>query len=348
MTSRENLLRALRFEGPERIPVRCSLNAACWYYYEHADLFDLMERHPVLFPAFRRPTGQYSPSIRPWQRAGQPYRDPWGCVSESSEEGISGAVFEHPLADWRDFAGYLPPDPYDTNGRGPPGSMNWETEERILRRRKREGRLAVGGLPHGHTFLRLLDIRGYENLMFDMADDEPLLRELIGMIESFNLYVVRRYIAMDVDQLGYPEDLGMQRGPMLSPDHFRKYIKPVYARLISPAREAGIVVHMHSDGDVRDLAGDLLDLGIDCLNIQDLVNGIDWIRDNLKGRVCIDLDIDRQAVVRFGTPKAIEKHIREAVKKLSAPEGGLMMTAGIYPGIPLDNLRTLMNTLESL
>ena len=61
---------------------------------------------------------------------------------------------------------------------------------------------------------------------------------------------------------------------------------------MAPARRAGCVVHMHSDGDIRELVDDLLEVGIDVINLQDLVNGIQWIEAHLKGRVCIDLDIE--------------------------------------------------------
>ena len=103
---------------------------------------------------------------------------------------------------------------------------------------------------------------------------------------------------------------------------------------------------MHSDGDIRDLADDLLGCGIDALNLQDLVNGIDWIAAHLKGRVCIDLDIDRQQVTRFGTPEQIDALIRNAVKNLGSRAGGLMMIYGLYPGVPLENVQALMNAME--
>ena len=61
-------------------------------------------------------------------------------------------------------------------------------------------------------------------------------------------------------------------------------------------RDGGCIVHVHSDGDLRALVEDLLTCPIDVLNLQDLVNGLEWIRVRLKGRVCIDLDIDRQQI----------------------------------------------------
>ena len=53
---------------------------------------------------------------------------------------------------------------------------------------------------------------------------------------------------------------------------------------------------MHSDGDVRMFAEDLVEAGVMVLNLQDLVNGVDWIRDTYRGKLCIELDIDRQSI----------------------------------------------------
>ena len=86
--------------------------------------------------------------------------------------------------------------------------------------------------------------------------------------------------------------------------------------------------------------------GVQVLNLQDRVNGIDWIRRRFKGRICIDLDIDRQSVTRFGTPRDIERLIRDEVRALGSREGGLMMIYGLYPGVPLANVAALMDAME--
>jgi hypothetical protein len=346
MNARENVLRAIRFKNPETIPVSVFFNASCWNHYDQEELFRLKERHPRLFPGFQRPDQPITPRGKPWQHMGQRYRDPWGCVWETTEEGITGTVVEHPLADWDAFDNYLPPDPATTKGRLPANPAFWDEQEARIRHQKEQGQLASGALPHGHNFLRLQYLRGYENLVFDMADDEPRLYELIGMVESFYLYIARRYASLGVDMISYAEDLGMQQGPMLSPELFRRFVKPTFARVMRPAQQAGCVIRMHSDGDIRDLAEDLLDLGVQVLNVQDLVNGIDWLRDHLKGRVCLDVDIDRQNVVRFGSPNEVRELVREETEKLGAPEGGLMFKADIYPGIPVANLAALFDAIE--
>ena len=259
----------------------------------------------------------------------------------SAQDGITGTVVGHPLADWDAFARYAAPDPDRCCGIGP---VDWQADRAEFEAYPEA--LHMGGLRHGHTFLQLCDIRGYENLIFDMADEEPKLWELIDLVERLNMGIIRHFLECGVDVMTYAEDLGMQTGPMLSPAHFRKYIKPSYERLIRPARDRGIPIHMHSDGDIRTLADDLIDGGVQIINLQDLVNGIDWIQDRLAGRICIELDIDRQKITRFGTPEKIHSLIREEITKLGSPQGGLMMIYGLYPGVPRANVTALMDAME--
>jgi hypothetical protein len=337
-----DVLKAIRFQKPDRIPVNFDFNGSVWAHYDHDALQDLMEAHPYLFPDFKRQE-KVQPHYQPWQRADHPWTDVWGCVWETAEDGITGTVTKHPLETWDDFENYTPPDPAETDGRKP---VDWQKEEAAFRRKKEHNGIAGAGLYHGHTFLRLVDIRGYENLLFDMADGEIRLDALVEMVEAVNLEVLRRKVSWGPDWVGYPEDLGMQIGPMLSPEHLRRYIKPCYEKMMAIARDAGLPVHMHSDGDIRDLLPDLLSAGVECINLQDLVNGIDWIRDNLRGRVCIDLDVDRQKVVRFGTPREIDELVLREVRELGSPEGGLMLRVDMYYGMPLENIEALMDALE--
>ncbi|MHC4887831.1 MAG: uroporphyrinogen decarboxylase family protein [Planctomycetota bacterium] len=343
----QNTLKAIRFERPEYIPVVFWINPACWHHYRPEVLFDLMAEHPILFgfpqgriPPEFNPKNKQLPEIALWERAGVPYTDAWGCVWETTDDGITGTVIRHPLEDWKAFESFPPPDPAETNGIT---KIDWSTIKKRLLKAGSEGKHYVGGLEHGHTFQRLCYLRGYENLLLDMIDRQARFSRLIEMVETFNSGIVQRYLDAGVAMMCYPEDLGMQRGPMLSPEHFRTYIKPVYERLMTPVHKAGCLVHMHSDGDIRDLVDDLVLSGVDVLNLQDLVNGI---AANLKGRVCIDLDIDRQQITRFGSPEQIDTLIREEVEKLGSREGGLMMIYGLYPGVPLENVKALMDAME--
>ena len=260
------------------------------------------------------------------------------------DDGITGTVHGHPLADWSAFhTTWHIPDPELSDGLYP---VDWRERERTWAALRAQGRGFKGSLRHGHTFLQLSDLRGYENLLCDMYDEEPLLDELIDELCEFNLNIVNRHIENGCTAMEYPEDLGMQVGPMLSPDMFKRYIKPAYDRIMKPARDKGIPIHMHSDGDIRTLVDDIVDSGVEVINLQDLVNGIDWIAEKFRGRICVDLDIDRQKITPYGTPAEIDALIREEVAKISTPEGGLCMVYGLYPGVPLENAEAVMDAME--
>jgi uroporphyrinogen decarboxylase len=340
MSQRENILRSVRFERPDRIPMEFWINPSCHNHYPPSALDDLQESHPYLFPGFRRSSGPPTVPKPPVQHS---YVDAWGITMTSPEEGIAAVAVRHPLADWSALEHYSPPPLPDLTEeeKHRPNLATENRQDAIA-----AGTLVYGGLPHGHTFLRLCDLRGYEALICDMADDEPRLWRLLEMVEAHNEAEVRCSLRRGAEWMGYPEDLGMQVGPMLSPRHLREYIKPSYQRLMKPAREAGCIIHMHSDGDIRGLVGELVDSGVQVVNLQDLVNGIEWIGQRFKGKVCIDLDIDRQNVTRFGTPAEVDTLIRTEVETLGSRAGGLMMIYGMYPGIPIANAKALMDAME--
>lgn len=340
MSPRDNILRSVRFERPERIPMRFWINTACYNHYPRAALDDLRESHPYLFPGFRRSAEAPAAPKPPERRS---HVDAWGVTMASPEEGIAAVPVQHPFADWSMLERYNPP---------PMPDLNEDEKKRpdlaVENRRKAiaDGIVLSGGLHHGHTFLRLCNLRGYENLICDMADGEPRLWRLIEMVEAYNAAMVRTSLLRGAEWMDYPEDLGMQVGPMLSPEQLRTYIKPSYQRLMKPARDAGCIIHMHSDGDIRDLVDDLVDSGVQVVNLQDLVNGIEWIHGRFKGKICVDLDIDRQSVTRFGSPAEVDALIRTEIATLGSREGGLMMVYGMYPGIPLANAKALMDAME--
>lgn len=350
MTDRENRMRAIRFERPASIPMTFAINDACWQHYDQKRLLELMEEHKLLFPDFCRSdyvaangSDVYTPKFAAVARKNAPYTDDFGCVWETSMDGITGTVTNHPLVDWDAFATYKVPNPEKFMGIGP---IDWDKERAAVAAEKQSGKFVFKGLRHGHTFLQLCDVRGYENLIFDMVDEDENLPRLISLIEEFNESIVKKYIHMGVDMIGFAEDLGMQTGPMISPNLFRKYITPSYTRLMTHVRAAGIMIHMHSDGDLHDLIDDIIGSGVEVINLQDLVNGIDWIKSRFSGKICIDLDIDRQSVTAYGTPAEIDALIREEVEKLSTPQGGLSMIYGLYPGVPIENIKALMDAME--
>lgn len=338
LTPRENYFRNVRRTGPEWMPCHLYISGASWYEFGD-ELERICERFRSIFPNFKR-------SERPRKPEGggkKTERDPWGCLWELPFDGLAGIVLEHPLDDWSKFAALCPPDEEKFSDMGKCDLQ--KTADAISAQKKRNEPASVG-FPHGYFFMRLWYLRGFENLMMDIATDEPLLKDLCRILVDRNIKIVRKFLSLGVDAVHFGEDLGTQTASIISPKDFRKWIVPAYREMMRPVKEAGLIVDTHSDGYIIELVEDLLGCGCDVLNPQDLCNGIDNIKRTMKGRCCIKLDIDRQRIVPFGTRAEIHELIEEEVRTLGAPEGGLEMVAGIYPPTTPENVDALCEALE--
>ena len=343
LSRRENFLRNATLTGPEWIPCNVTVSGAS-YDELRGDVEDVLARHPVIFPGFKKGQRDYDNwDFGPGRRAGELYRDAWGTVWHSTVNGLAGVAVEHPLSDWGAFAAYEPPDPMLQLDRGP---ADWEAATKRLREASARGGLTSGGLPHGFMFLRLEYLRGFENLMIDMAMAEPRLWTLCDIVHHHNQAIVQRYLFYGIDLLNLGEDLGTQTASIISPAMFRRWVLPYYRRLIQPAHAAGCQVSFHSDGYTMELFDDLIDAGVTIVNPQDLCHGIDELATHLKGRVCIRLDVDRQTVVPFGKPSDIRELIKEEFMKLGSTQGGLEFICGIYPPTPPENVDAVCSAFE--
>lgn len=317
MNSRENFLRDVEMESPEWIPCSVALTQPMWHKYREK-LEDLVLRHPLIFG--RRKKGSVDFDDFGIRRKGNTITDEWGCVWLFLADGLQGQVIKHPLEDWATLENYEPPDPIalkiiPAEGE-PPASNNFEKARRDVEDAKRRGKLAIGGCSHGFMFQRLYYLRGFKNLMLDFVREPPRLKKLIDIVKEYNMKIIKRWLNVGVDVLYFGDDLGTQNKLTINPKTFRKHIIPAYSEMFGSARKNNVYVYLHSDGHIMEIAEDLIKAGVTILNLQDLVNGVDNIRKRLKGKVCIDRDIDRQKILPFGTPEDVKKHVRRAVKAL--------------------------------
>lgn len=343
LSHRENYLRNARFEGPEWMPAAVAISGASWNQLR-GDLEDVLVRHPRLFPGFEKGKRDF-PAIESdiVLTPGASFTDNWGCRWDCAIDGIEGVVAGHPLADWEALETWRPPDPFTKGDRGP---MEWGPALEGATKAREAGHLTSGGTAHGFLFMRLYYLRGFENLMVDIATGEPRLQELIDAIVDHTRIIVDQWLSVPVDIMEFAEDLGSQTAATISPAAFARWITPAYQGLMQPCREAGALVGLHSDGYIMGLMGEFIRAGIDIINPQDLCNGIDDLAREVKGRMCIRLDIDRQTIVPFGTRSEIRGLIEEEVRKLGSPQGGLEMIAGIYPPTPAENVDALCEAME--
>ncbi len=344
MALTERHLCVMDMRGCGWIPCSVSMSQPIWSKYRER-LEDVVLRHPKLFPSFQRGTVKFDEFGN--RRKGNILVDPWDCVWSFEADGLQGQVVKHPLENWNSMKDYKLPNPdHGIVQEGGREMTSWESIEHSVDDARRNG-MAVGiSLGHGFFYLRLTYIRGFVNLMRDIATDSPELHRLIEMMTEYYLQIIERILTFRPDIVYFGDDLGMQDRMPMSETKFREFIYPSYRKFFRRLRDSGVRVHLHTDGHVMEVTDSLLEAGVSILNVQDLVNGLDNIVMNLKGRVCVDLDIDRQRILPYGTREMIFNHIRDIVLKLGSKEGGLMLTSGIYPHVPLGNIDALCEALE--
>ena len=331
MKSRERVHRAITFRNPDRAPISHAILPAAQLKYGDAlnDILDaVQEDFGWGFMSDMQP-GDYPPLYK----AGKNYDD-FGTLWSVEMEGICGIPVQFPLADWSQYDKFQWPE-FDA---GPPkmrlysGHMAGKNEDYYAR-----GAWIT-------FFEQLQQLRGMENLFLDLAYPSGELHRLIDDLLQFNLRWIDKWLAYDYDGLHFGDDWGSQTGLMISPQLWRDLFKPVYKKMFDKVKSAGLHVHFHSDGQIIDIIPDLLDIGVDVLNCQATVIGLDALKKEFAGKVCFRTDLDRQRIMPFGSPEEVVSHILELFDHLGTPDGGIIACGEIGPDIPLPNIKAMYDT----
>jgi len=305
-----NLIKAMTYDYPEQIPLIIGILPAAWLHYGD-ELRRLLKEYPDLIEEVPEPGEIPIPDS---YRYGN-FVDEWGCVWRNIHEGMDSIVVEHPV----------------------------KTREDIRKLKIPENR--DGRLPHGFMYLRLLDLRGFEEAMLDFAEEPEELNILIEKVLTYNLI----QLSIALPKMGpiafFGDDLGMQQGLAIGPEKWRRYLKPCYQRIYEKVRESGRYVYMHSDGCIIEIMQDLVECGVNMINPQYRANGLENLVRVCRGKIPICLDLDRQ-LFPFATPSELESHVAECVEALYLPEGGLGLNAEFNYDVPLENIAAVLDALR--
>lgn len=331
MDSRERVRRAIFFQRPDRVPLQHGVLPAALIRHGQA-LCDLLEEYPsdVQADPWRVP----SPRDLPVDHRRGGGTDEWGCVWINEVDGILGQVSGHPLADWSCFQTYSLP--------------HHITPEQI---KAIQDRLAADHSRHVtsvafNLFERMQWLRGYEQLLIDIATGACEAYRLRDALTEWGMEELRRWIATDVDGISLSDDWGTQTALMIHPQRWREFFLPSYRLFCQIAHEAGKVVHFHSDGMVWEIMEDLVEAGVDVLNVQQHLIGLERIVARFKGVVCFRTDLDRQRILPWGTPEGVREHVRCTLEVLGGAEGGVIGHGEIGPDVPLENVRAMFQAFR--
>ena len=227
---------------------------------------------------------------------------------------------------------------------GPEGLRRLATGARALRAGTDR---AIIGLFGGNLFEMGQFLYRNDNFLMLLAAEPTKANDFLDWLVEVHLANLARFLGAvgdSIDIILFGDDLGMQTGPMMSPQMYRDFFKLRHALLWNRAKQmANVKVMLHCCGGIRELLPDLIDAGLDAVNpVQTSCKGMDPAA--LKAEFGRDIvfwggGCDTQTVLSSETPEAVKEHVRERARILS-PGGGFVFQQvhNILANVPPENV----------
>ncbi len=238
----------------------------------------------------------------------------------------------------------------------PPGPL---IEGRDGQQRMREGaqRLrattdrAILGLFGGNLLETGQVLYGLERFFLLLAGEPKRAHEFLDRLTEIHLANLERYLAAVGDQIDillFGDDLGSQRGPLISPTMYRDFFKARHGAMWRRAHELSPAkVMLHCCGGVRELLPDLIEAGLDAINpVQISCRGMDpggLKRDFGERMVFWGGGCDTQVILRQGTAAETRDHVRRLMEVWS-PGGGYVFQQvhNVLADVPPENVVAML------
>ncbi len=287
-TRREQVLRAMRFQRPDYVPI--------YFFNRDQDRSDIVsfdiQRH-FLGPGADRSEWGFT-----WRRLDRTMGQP------------ESPLIEDPY----DLPRLKPPDPADPR--------RFDGLDDFLSRYPGSFRLASLGLS-GFTTMSFL--RGFDRLMEDIVEDIRRVESLADVVFGFEEALIRQAALHPFDAIAFFDDWGTQNGMIISPALWRRVFKPRYARQFALAHSLGLAVYFHCCGKYDPIIPDFIEIGVDLLNIsQPNLYDIPSLGEKYAGQVCFVCPVSYQTTSITGTRQEIFDDVRTLVDCLGSINGGLV------------------------
>lgn len=238
----------------------------------------------------------------------------------------------------------------------PPGPIDKQTFAEGAKRLRSETDRAIIGLFGGNLFE--IGQFFYRNDLFMMllAAEPQRAHRFLDKLVEIHLANLERFLGAVgeyIDIILFGDDLGMQTGPMMSPQMYCEFFKPRHTLLWNRAKElADVKVMLHCCGGIRELLPHLIEAGLDAINpVQISCAGMDAAE--LKAEFGRDVTFwgggcDTRDVLPNGTPEQIREHVKRQVEILR-PDGGFVFQQvhNILANVPPENIVAMFDAVNA-
>jgi uroporphyrinogen decarboxylase len=333
MTSEERVLCVLQRGQPDRVPHfewlvdRKVRDTLCPGAKDHNDFAVQMGQDAVIV----------DPIFRKERVSANRWRSEWGYISQDTNEE-HGIEVESPLKTLADFERYTPPDPHEP--------WRFAAVEEAVQTYK--GQKAV--IVHLNDVFSLPRyLMGMQDLLMAIVAEPDLVRALVEMSVNINLELAKQVVARGAQIVYTGDDYAYNRGPLMSPRHFREFFYPGLCRVMGGYKELGLYVIKHTDGNLWPILDMIIDSGIDCLDPIDPQAGMDLgeVKAKYGQRVALKGNVDCAQLMTFGTPQEVVEATKEALRK-GMPGGGFILSSSnsIHSAVKPENYAAMLQTLR--
>jgi len=330
ITPRERVLVALRHEQPDVTPWQIDLTIDARdktaAYLGESNLEERLGNHLAICE------DGYFEEVRP-----DYWRDPFGIVWNRTIDKDIGNVHEF-LLTAPSLKGYRFPEPaLDANAERIQSMLNAYPD-----------RFHVTGIGFS-MFERAWTLRGMENLLTDMVLNPCFVDDLMDAILEYNLKALDHMLQFDVDCIRFGDDWGQQRGLIMGPKYWRRFIKPRVEVMYERVKSTGRYVMQHSCGAVQELFPDLIDMGLDVFNtFQPEVMDVEMCKREYGGHLTFYGGISTQQVLPRVSPDQVRATVQRMIATIGVGGGYIVAPTHAIPrDVSPENIVAFMETVQA-
>ncbi|MCL2879921.1 MAG: uroporphyrinogen decarboxylase, partial [Treponema sp.] len=198
-------------------------------------------------------------------------------------------------------------------------------------------------------FERAWTLMGMANLLMYMIECPEAVEAFLDRICDYFLGMVDVALEYDVDGVQFGDDWGQQRGLIMGPAHWRRFIKPRMARLYARVRSKGKFVSQHSCGDCRLIFPDLVEIGLNCYQtFQPEIYPIEEMKKLYGDHISVWGGVSTQRCLPQMSPAGVQEEIVR-VMKVWGKNGGLIIapTHAVPQDVPVANILAMAEVFRN-
>jgi uroporphyrinogen decarboxylase len=185
-------------------------------------------------------------------------------------------------------------------------------------------------------------LRGMQRFMEDTILHPEIALALTAKVAGYVEHLALESAAAGIDVLCFYDDVGMQTGMQISPEAWRRFVKPRWSRILRKVREShpGAIFFLHSCGNITDIVADIVEIGFHILHpLQPECMELAPVRERYGQRILPCGTVSAQRLFPFGGPEEIRREVHR-LKELCAEDNRLLLCPSnmIQPETPWENI----------